>query len=327
MARVHRQHGAMRPRRRPVRLSLTALLMVLLAAAFGGCSTPGEALPADAPTLEEAVGFTQDRWRSLIESQDRRVERCMAARGFRYDAETIDWRERAEAPHGLFEIISPTAEREYLLRHGYGMTVRIRGLVRTAAQQNNDPQLRYLETLTEQKRAAFLEALTGDDDESAGCLAKVSAVVRRLQLPSDGQLAAAFGQAIGDLHTSDGYRRFARDVITCMRKRGVAVAEDDDLVSVQRPVLVKSLEMTHSEYSYEDGRIHFSMKASRITPEVLAQLPALRAEEFRVAAVEAACRDEHADAMRRLMVTYTGPLVGQFPKDVAALTEALRGST
>lgn len=56
----------------------------------------------------------------------------MAKQGFEFNSSTIDWRERAEAPHGLFEIFCPASELEYLSKHGFGMAMRIRGLRRAA---------------------------------------------------------------------------------------------------------------------------------------------------------------------------------------------------
>jgi hypothetical protein len=298
----------------------TASVLLATAVLLAGCSNAGES-SSSGQSLEQAVGYSDRAWDGLMRHQDDAIVRCMKAHGFVYQPET-DWNYLTTSPHGIFEIATPSAVRSYLDEYGYGMAQRVRALVKAADEAKRATNQDYFRDLPKQRKVAFVQALDGVDD-APGCIARATEETDALGLPSGGELGEAYGQAITGLYNSGEYEDWVRDVASCMRNSGVAVP-GDDLVTAQRPFLKRMITVTGGKYSTDDnGRIRYSLAASRVTRSALTALPDLSRDEARTARIEGRCRDRFGSRLRRLVAEVSGPVIEKHPREVRQLRAAL----
>jgi len=296
------------------RIVLACVTMVSLS----GCSSAGSG-----ETLEEVLGFTPERWRSLIDKRDAAVVACMARAGFEFRVST-DWKFWDTAPHGAFDVTTPLAVPAYLRQHGYGLVERLESLEREKQDLDRVSNQEVYDELVPDEQRRFQEVLYGPAGDT-GCAGEAADLAGGVVLPEGGLLGDDYGAAIGQLYESSRYERWADDVVECMAAQGTDVS-DGDLEKAQRPHLIRLLEITKSKYEIVDGRVHYSMNLPERSPKLHAELSALRRGELRTAAVEADCRVEHQDEMHALMAEASADLIEEHDEEIQALAGALLDS-
>ncbi|MFK4070021.1 hypothetical protein [Streptomyces sp. NPDC029674] len=248
--------------------------------------------PAPAPRLTNAQ---LDR---IQRAEGRLIQRCMTERGFRY------WPvppANAEAGHSSGFVLDDVA---WARAHGYGSDSPRQSL----AQQRQNPNRAYVESLSGVRRAAYSAALTGDASEG----------VLTAELPTGGTLTTPRG---GCRATAE--KKLYGDRETWFRVNGIAM----NLTPLWVPKLVKDARFTKALAAWsacmrDKGHTYAD------PPGIRAALPALtkglsregaRAVETELAVAEATCaRDSRlADRARSLKRTYFGPVRAKYREELA----------
>lgn len=286
---------------------------------FSACAVDSPA--SDGQTVEDALGYTPQRWRALIEARDRTVEDCMRVAGFRFRVST-DWAFHSTSPRGPFDLTTPTAVVDYERRYGYGLVQRVTALrqaERDFAAESNDE---YFSALSAADRERFRETLYGPDGDG-GCASDALEVTAGIPLPEGGHLGEDYGAALGELYESGAYHGWEADVVDCLEEHDISVA-NGELATAARPHLLELLELTGSEYKTDaEGRLQYSLSVEGLGADQVARLRRLAADERRTAGVEADCREQRAEELDRLMAEASRDVLHDYADEISALRGAL----
>ena len=295
-------------------MALAASLLTLSACAADLPMSGGQ-------TVEDALGYTPQRWRALIEARDQAVEHCMSVAGFRFRVST-DWAFLSTSPRGPFDLTTPTAVVEYERRYGYGLVQRVAALrqaERDFAAESNDE---YFATLSAADQNRFRETLYGPNGDT-GCASQGLEVTAGIPLPEGGQLGEDYGAALGELYESGDYQDWEADVVDCLEEHDISVA-NGELATAARPHLVELLELTGSDYETDgEGRLKYSLSVEGLGADHAARLRRLAVDERRAAGIEADCREQHADRLDGLMAEASRDVLRDYADEISALRGAL----
>ena len=200
---------------------LAGLLLMLLPSCAQSDDIAGGGNPSnrDGSPLEQLVGvplFDQaevDLWMQELDAERRLlVAECMRAEGFDSPIDVGVQIQRLQT-----ESIPGT--REFAQEFGFGIVARFRQAIFDPSVDYSTPEDRYIVTLTEGEREAYLIALTGADDSSPGCEDKATEEVSQVFETSQAllPLAASFVERIAaDSRMLDLTQRWT----TCMASVG-----------------------------------------------------------------------------------------------------------
>lgn len=149
------------------RRAVGTAVCAVLALAAAGCSEPEGGAPSDGPEWEKPAGVLQefmddlDAGHELDEGSRRNaaeevVAACMAEQGF----EHVPVDHTAQAPETAYDLGLVTGSPEYAAVYGYGISTDPMAMYARGAEVE-DPNAAYVDGLSPDGRAAYLDALFG----------------------------------------------------------------------------------------------------------------------------------------------------------------------
>jgi hypothetical protein len=300
---------------------VVAVLLFSVLAVVQSCAGSPVVTGGSKPGLEEATGYTDERWNRLLRKHESNIVQCMRSRGFKFWS-TASWAYLTLNPHGLFGLRTPSAEHAYLASYGYGVVRRVAVLKAEHRSLGRPTNEAYAASLPAERRQAYARALFGSDG-APGCAQPESDVVLRLGLPDGGELGDAYGQALDRARKSDNYVEWQQRVVDCLRKAGVEVPAGD-LDYVERPFLERLLTLAGSAYTVDGEAIAYDLSlkdAARISARSLRDL---HADEMETAAIEFKCREDAGTQAQDAVDAETLELVDEYAEEVSLLRASLQ---
>jgi len=294
-------------------------MAIVLALVVTGCSSRPA---ADGPGLEAAAAYEHDAWNDLLHGHESDLVSCMESRGFRFWSEAT-WDYLTLGPHGLFGLSTPSAEQHYLTKYGYGVAQRVEVLRSELKNIEKPSNERYARSLPLPRREKYARALFGGEGVK-GCVEYAQEdVVSVLGLPDGGPLGEEFGAALREAEETAQYRSWESRVVECLGRQGIDV-EDGDLITLERPFLIRLLDLAGSKYEVDgDGNVHYDLKASELKGIDGRALAALRRDEMSTARAEAKCRTQAGTDAQLAVDQASAHLATDYASEVAQLRRAM----
>ncbi|MET9991228.1 hypothetical protein ABZ061_16885 [Streptomyces mutabilis] len=255
-------------------------LLWLTAAALlaAGCSTApgGEAAAVKQPDprpLGGALHFTAAESAALHAAEEQEVRKCMASRGFDYDAVPVGdvGRRAAESPYGLLT-------RTRAAQDGYGLTVeRLR-------KPPVDPNAQRVSALTERDRRAWEGALKGAADGPREEIELPGGPT--VSVPTDSCVTAASRALYGASWERDHY------AVQHLRNTVVKDTLDHPLVKSAERKWAACMRDEGFRYEHREDPLVALKKRLDSDGSDAAALRATGREELRIAVRDAACQVE-----------------------------------
>ncbi|MDV9176916.1 hypothetical protein R6V09_43170 [Streptomyces sp. W16] len=279
----------------------TALIALAVAASLTAVSCEASSPSHDPdPTVAAARPLTERNQDVLHDAEQRLIQSCMAARGFRtWPVPRRPLAEDRDFPYVIDDV-------RWASRHGYGSDLRAqREQLRT-----NDPNQRYLRRLQPGDRQRAIAAYNGEQPSAARLQAR-SPLGMTVTRASDGCTAQAQKQLYGDLTAW-----FRADVVTgalpALRRQRV-VADGEFKAAVKK----WSACMQKRGLHYTDPD---QARAAFIAPGTTSENAARRRQEVRTAVAEAECADDtgFTTAVGRLDRRYDAQLRDRYRNEVGS---------
>jgi hypothetical protein len=235
------------------------------------------------------------------------------------------------SPHGLYQIETPDAIRDYRLQYGYGVVQQVY-VLREAGRhfERGDRQARYLAHLNPELRDEYEIALHGDPSiREPGCMEQaIAATGGPAALGDDAELVSAYGEAIHDYVNDSRVEEIESKVLECLAEHGFDYESVED---IEIDFQLELLDIVGGESQFDDqGRLHFEFGPGeggtlRIPR---ADLDRLRTDELETAEREVRCRDEFRKELGEILAAYAAPIIDEFRSEIeraAAAYGAVRG--
>ncbi len=305
---------------------------VALAMLLGACWNEPAASPPTAGSLERSLHYTPERAERLVADRDQAIAVCMEERGFRWLGAPPEPQLTA-SPHGLYQLETPQATRDYRLRYGYGVVQQVYVLQQTGRQfRRGDPQTRYVARLDPTSRDDYEAALFGDAVVGGrGCTQRaIAATGGPAALGDDTELVRTYGDAIHDYLNDPRVERIEARVLECMREEGF---EYENFEAIETRFQLELNELVGGEATFDArGRLHFSWGPGRSGKLRIARAPLERLleQELETAAREVQCRDEYRSELGDILAEYSAPVIEEYRAQIeraaaAYLSAAERG--